>query len=57
MTPLQQLHADIRAVRSEMKAKRIKRISCFNGGHSAESYRLNSRMFELESRKKALRIK
>lgn len=43
----------IREVRAEMKSKGIKRSSCFNGGHSAESYRLNARMFELETRLKA----
>ncbi len=39
----------IRECRAEMKAKGIRRLSCFNGGHSSESYRLNSRMFELET--------
>ena len=51
---LKQIQADIRATRAEMKAKGIRRSSCFNGGHSPESYRLNSRMFELETRKKRL---
>jgi hypothetical protein len=43
------LHQAIRECRAEMKAKGIKRISCFNGGHSSESYRLNARMFQLET--------
>ena len=39
----------IREVKAEMKAKGIKRLSCFNGGHSPDSYRLNARLFELET--------
>ena len=35
-----------------MKAKGIKRISCFNGGLSGEVYSLNARMFELETKLK-----
>jgi hypothetical protein len=44
------IRAEIKAIRAEMKAKGIRRVSCFNCGHSAESYRLNARMFELETR-------
>lgn len=39
----------IKAVRAEMKAAGVKRSSFMNGGHSPESYRLNARMFELET--------
>lgn len=39
----------IRETRAEMKAKGIRRLSVFNGGHSPESYRLNALMFELET--------
>jgi hypothetical protein len=39
----------LRETRKEMKAKGIKRTSCFNGGLSGEVYRLNARMFQLET--------
>lgn len=39
----------IRDTRAEMKSRGIRRISCFNGGHSPESYRLNAEMFRLET--------
>ncbi len=32
-----------------MKEKNIRRSSCFNGGHSSDSYRLNARCFALET--------
>lgn len=41
---------EAREIRAEMKRKGIRRISCFNGGHTEESYRLNSRLFELKVR-------
>lgn len=47
-----QIKAEIRMVRAEMKARGIKRTSCFNGGHSPDSYRMNARLFELETRLK-----
>jgi hypothetical protein len=47
------LRRQIREIRREMKEKGIRRISCFNGGHTSESYRLNAKMFELETRLKA----
>ena len=46
----QDIRKAIRETRAEMKAKGIKRVSCFNGGHSPESYRLNARLFELETK-------
>ncbi len=45
----QEIKAEIRETRKEMKAKGIKRISCFNGGLSGEVYSLNARMFKLET--------
>lgn len=39
----------IREIRAEMREKGIKRTSCFNGGHTPDSYRLNARLFELET--------
>lgn len=44
------VRAEIRATKAEMRERGIRRSSCFNGGHSAESSRLNARMFLLESR-------
>jgi hypothetical protein len=41
--------AAIRETRREMKEAGIRRISCFNGGHSSLSYALNARMFKLET--------
>lgn len=52
MSDAQDLRRQIRATRAEMKRAGIRRISCFNGGHTAESYRLNSRMFTLETQLK-----
>ncbi len=43
------LKAELRATRKAMKQSGIKRLSCFNGGHSAESYRLNAECFRLET--------
>ncbi len=44
-----QLRRDLRETRAEMKAKGIKRISCFNGGLQGEVYSLNARVFRLET--------
>lgn len=46
---VKELRAELRAVRAEMKSRGIREISCFNGGHSSESYRLNARLFELKT--------
>ena len=45
-----QIRAEIRETRKEMRAKGIKRTSCFNGGLSGEVYSLNARMFSLETK-------
>jgi hypothetical protein len=42
----------IRETKAEMREKGVKRLSCFNGGHTPESYRLNARLFELETKLK-----
>ncbi len=47
MKTVKEVRAEIRETKREMKEKGIKRSSCFNGGHSPESYRLNSLMFKL----------
>lgn len=46
---IQEIRKAIRETRREMKAKGIKRMSCFNGGLSGEAYSLNARMFSLET--------
>lgn len=51
---IQSVRTEIRETRQEMKVAGIRRISCFNGGHSADSYRINARMFQLETRLKDL---
>ena len=48
-----EIKALIRETRKEMKAKGIKRTSCFNGGLQGEVYRLNARMFQLETELKS----
>jgi hypothetical protein len=45
----------IRETRAEMKAKGIKRTSCFNGGLHGEVYSLNARMFALETQLKSVK--
>lgn len=45
-----EITAAIRETKREMRAAGIKRRSCFNGGHDPESYRLNARLFELETK-------
>ena len=48
----QEIRKQIRETRKEMRAKGIKRISCFNGGLSGEVYSLNARLFQLETQLK-----
>jgi hypothetical protein len=44
-----EIRARLRAIRAEMKTQKIKRFSCFMGGHTPESYRLNAEIFRLET--------
>ena len=46
---VKELKAEIRATRAEMRERGIKRVSCFNGGLDSETYRLNARMFALQT--------
>ena len=48
-TKEQEIRAAIRECCAEMRAKGIKRTSCFNGGLHGENYSLNARMFQLET--------
>ncbi len=52
-----ELRRMIRETRQEMKAKGIRRISCFNGGLLGEVYSLNARMFQLESQLKDVKLR
>ena len=52
MSEVLTLKKEIRECRSEMRKLGIKRISCFNGGSSGESYSYNARMFALETKLK-----
>lgn len=54
MSDEKEIRAELREIRAEMKRLHIRRVSCFNGGHSPESYRLNARMFALETALKRL---
>lgn len=47
-----EIRRDMTAVKAEMKAKGIRRISCFNGGLHGEVYSLNAKMFALETEMK-----
>ena len=42
-----ELCAQILAIRQEMRTAGIRRISCFNGGYTGESFRFNARMYAL----------
>jgi hypothetical protein len=44
-----ELLKEIREEKRAMKAAGIKRRSCFNAGHSPESYAHNARLFQLET--------
>lgn len=44
-----ELTAERTALRRYMRKYQIKRRSCFNGGHSPESYRCNAKLFEIET--------
>lgn len=46
------LRRQLRELRADMKARGIKRTSCFNGGLDTDTYRANARCFELETRLK-----
>jgi predicted nucleic acid-binding Zn-ribbon protein len=49
MTNIAEIKKQIQETRKEMRAKGIRRMSCFNGGLHGEVYSLNARMFYLET--------
>ena len=40
---------ELKSVKSEMKARRIRQVSCFNGGLSNDERQFNSRLFNLKT--------
>ncbi len=42
-----EIKAEIKAVRKEMKERGIKKVSCFNGGLDDGTYRANALLFRL----------
>jgi len=54
MTRLQDLRAQLRELRRDMRAAGIKKTSPFNGGMDAATYRANARRFQLETEIEAL---
>ena len=42
-----EIRAALRAVRKDMRDRGIRKSSCFNGGHTPESYRCNAELFRL----------
>lgn len=45
---VKEIRAEIRAVKTEMRERGIKTVSCFNGGLDAVTYRANSQLFRLK---------
>ena len=45
----QEIEKAIRELKKEMRTKCIPIRSCFNGGHTPESYRCNAELFRLKT--------
>jgi protoheme ferro-lyase len=54
MRTLKEIADEIRETRKEMKAKRVRRISCFNGGLTADERQFNQRLFNLETERRTV---
>ena len=52
MRTLVEIESDIRELKREMRARKIRRVSCFNGGLSPDERECNTRMFKLETERK-----
>lgn len=52
MRTLAEIESDIRELKREMRARKIRRVSCFNGGLSTDERECNTRMFKLETERK-----
>lgn len=46
---LQEARRELRKVKEEMKAKGIRRVSCFNGGLTSDEQRCNQALFRLKA--------
>ena len=49
MRTSKEIESDIRELKREMRARKIRRVSCFNGGLSPDERECNTRMFKLET--------
>lgn len=49
MRTTKEIRREMTAIKSEMKAKGIRRVSCFNGGLHGEVYSLNAKLFSLST--------
>lgn len=49
MATVKEIRQAIKATKQEMKARGVKRVSCFNGGLHGEVYQLNAHLFGLET--------
>jgi hypothetical protein len=47
MRTSKEIRLELQQTKREMRAKGIKRVSCFNGGLSGEVYQLNAKCFRL----------
>lgn len=52
MRALAEIESDIRELKREMRARKIRRVSCFNGGLSHDERECNTRLFKLETERK-----
>jgi len=48
-SPVKGLKAELRELRAEMKRRGVRKISCFNGGLTADESRFNTERFRLET--------
>ena len=49
MRTRKEIESDIRELKRQMRARKIRRVSCFNGGLSPDEREYNTRMFKLET--------
>ena len=54
---IKQIKQTIRETKQEMKARGIKKTSCFNGGLDSQTYSFNARLFRLQTELEGLESK
>ena len=54
MRTLPEIEQEIRETKREMKRLGVRRVSCFNGGLTADENRWNCRLFNLNTEKKTV---